>query len=266
MFNTKLFFRNTPLAIVAFIFSLSMTTCKQETNNTANQEVAEEQVKDSVNNGETIAITDSTDDTATTSGSTESNTSDEGDTTEEETEQETPTLNDDLLALEAEYLDMLEPIASLKESKPTTYWFIVSWLKTNYRTPDWTNYGTENWQKTAKNRGIDCSGFARIMHDDIFSNKIAGGSQGLLDNYCNQVPKNEAKMGDLVFFKAPNSESNRIVHVGVYLMDTYFVHATSTRSAAKGLGLKVDSLVDQRWDDELVAYGRVKDEFSASTD
>ena len=65
-------------------------------------------------------------------------------------------------------------------------------------------------------------------------------------------------MGDLVFFRAPGSGTDRIVHVGVYLKDDYFVHATSTNSAAEGLGLKVDSLGDDRWGGNLVAVGRVE--------
>jgi len=67
-------------------------------------------------------------------------------------------------------------------------------------------------------------------------------------------------MGDLVLFKAPGSETNRIVHVGVYLMDDHFVHATSTRSAAEGLGLNVNSLDENRRASTLVAAGRVKHE------
>ena len=170
-----------------------------------------------------------------------------------------PPLTEDLATLESRYAEMLKPISSLKSTRPEMYSFIVSWLETNYKTPDWTNYGSETWQQETKIRGIDCSGFARVMQDKIFNKKIAGGSQGLLDSYCTRVPRNESKMGDLVFFKAYKSETEEIVHVGVYLMDNYFVHATSVTSAKKGLGLKVDSLEDQRWDDELVAVGRIKD-------
>jgi cell wall-associated NlpC family hydrolase len=170
-----------------------------------------------------------------------------------------PPLAEDLAALKTKHSEMLEPISSLKSSNPKMYSFIISWLETNYKTPDWTNYGSENWQQETKVRGIDCSGFARVMQDKIFNKKIAGGSQGLLDNYCTRVPRNESKMGDLVFFKAYKSETEKIVHVGVYLMNNYFVHATSTDSAKKGLGLKIDSLKGNRWDEEFVATGRIKE-------
>jgi hypothetical protein len=170
-------------------------------------------------------------------------------------------ITENMLKLEAEHPDLLAPILSLKVTTPKTYWFIVSWLKTNYKTPDWTNYGSDTWQKQAKIKGIDCSGLARVMHDQVFGYKIAGSSRGLLSKYSKEIKRSTAKMGDLVFFKTYKSESNRITHIGVYLMDNYFVHATSTKSAAKGLGLNVSSLEDKRWNDDLVAVGRVKDEF-----
>jgi hypothetical protein len=166
-----------------------------------------------------------------------------------------------MLKLEAEHPGLLAPILSLKETTPKTYWFIVSWLKTNYKTPDWTNYGSDTWQKQAKIKGIDCSGLARVMHDKVFGYKIAGSSRGLLKKYSKEIKRGIAKMGDLVFFKAPNAKNDNIIHVGVYLKDNYFVHATSTKSAADGLGLNVSSLEDKRWNDNLVAVGRVKDEF-----
>jgi hypothetical protein len=46
----------------------------------------------------------------------------------------------DSLTMEQTYAPMLAPIASLKSSDPKTYWFIVSWLNTAYKTPDWTGY------------------------------------------------------------------------------------------------------------------------------
>jgi hypothetical protein len=166
-----------------------------------------------------------------------------------------------MLKLEAEHPGLLAPILSLKETTPKTYWFIVSWLKTNYKTPDWTNYGSDTWQKQAKIKGIDCSGLARVMHDKVFGYEIEGPSRMLLTEFSEKIKRGIAKMGDLVFFKAPNAKNDNIIHVGVYLKDNYFVHATSTKSAADGLGLNVSSLEDKRWNDNLVAVGRVKDEF-----
>ena len=64
-------------------------------------------------------------------------------------------------------------------------------------------------------------------------------------------------MGDLVFFKAPGSKSKRAVHTGVYLFDDYFVHATSPKSAAKGLGLNINSLKEPFWKKDFITGAKV---------
>ncbi len=169
-------------------------------------------------------------------------------------------LSEDSLKMESIYQDMLAPIASLKTSDPKTYWFIVSWLNTAYRTPDWNNYSNYSaWRLRAKKKGVDCSGFARVMQDRIFGRQIRGGSQGILDTQCKRIPRSELAYGDLVFFRAPYAKNNRIVHVGVYLMDGFFVHATSTKSAAEGLGLMINSLDEENWAAEFVTGGKIKE-------
>lgn len=164
--------------------------------------------------------------------------------------------NEDL-ALEKEYEEMLLPIKSLKVEEPKIYWFIVSWLNTQYKTPNWENYNTEDWKDKTKKRGIDCSGFARVMQDKIFNKNIRGGSKGILKSYCKKIDLDHLKMGDLVFFKSTGPHFVRINHVGVYLQDGYFVHATSSKSAAKGLGLKISSLDEKRWKREFVTGGAI---------
>lgn len=168
-------------------------------------------------------------------------------------------ISQEMLELEIEYIGMLEPILSLKTTEPKTYWFIVSWLKTAYKTPKWKGYKTDGWMATTKQRGIDCSGFSRVMLDQVFDKKVFGGSRGILAHFCTPIGLASLEMGDLVFFKAPYVKSDRIVHVGVYLQDNYFVHATSTGSAAKGFGLSVNSLEEDNWKKEFVTGGKVKE-------
>lgn len=173
------------------------------------------------------------------------------------TKEPTVKVSAELLQLESKYEVLLEPIIDLKESKSKMYWFIVSWLNTAYRTPNWKGYYSEEWRLNSKKRGIDCSGFARVMLDQLYNKKVSGGSQGILKSYCKPISKKDLEMGDLVFFRAPYSKNDRIVHVGVYLMEEYFVHATSAKSAAKGLGLSINSLEESNWSTEFVTGGRV---------
>jgi hypothetical protein len=178
--------------------------------------------------------------------------------TEKELDIEKLNISNEDLALENSYNEMLQPISALKLSHPKIYWFIVSWLGTNYRTPKWTGYSSDGWQEKTKTRGIDCSGFARVMQDKIFNKRIRGGSQGILNRYCIPISAKELELGDLVFFRAPGAKGKRIVHMGVYLVDGYFVHATSAKSAINGLGLNVNSLNEKMWSEDFVTGGKIK--------
>jgi cell wall-associated NlpC family hydrolase len=162
------------------------------------------------------------------------------------------------MVLEQSYKEMLQPIIDLKISNPNVYWFIVSWLNTNYNTPVWKGYGTKEWKEKTKRRGIDCSGFARVIQDKIFNKKIRGSSQGILDTYCKRKDTLSLEMGDLLFFRAPYGKNNKIAHVGVFLKERYFVHATSKKSASDGNGLMISSLDDENWKNEFVAAGEIK--------
>jgi len=71
--------------------------------------------------------------------------------------------------------------------------------------------------------GTDCSGFAGAIYKAIYTVNLPGGAQNIY-NVLKPVKKNELKEGDLVFFKI-NSYS--ISHVGIYLANNKFIHATS---------------------------------------
>lgn len=170
-------------------------------------------------------------------------------------------ISNDSITMELVYAEMLEPISILKSTNPKIYWFIVSWLNTRYQTPNWDNYNSADWRTSTKATGIDCSGFARVMQHEIFNRKIRGGSHSILDNFCMRIDSASVNMGDLVFFRTPGTEpgiNDRIVHVGVYLMDRFFVHATSIKSAKIGKGLNISCLDEKNWAKEFVTCGRIK--------
>lgn len=165
----------------------------------------------------------------------------------------------DSLTMEKTYAPMLAPIASMKTSDPKAYWFLVSWLNTAYKTPNWKGYDEdyEAWKAERLKAGIDCSGFCRVMADRVFNKKIRGGSKYIYNSQVEKVDRNSLQKGDLVFFTFPGSEDrSKIVHVGMYLMDDLFAHATSTRSASLGRGLSINSLNEERWSGCYVGAGR----------
>ena len=71
--------------------------------------------------------------------------------------------------------------------------------------------------------GTDCSGFASQIYKIVYNLNI-GGSAGDIYRKLKTVVKSNLKEGDLVFFKINH---NRISHVGVYLSNNKFIHATS---------------------------------------
>ncbi|HEV7231100.1 MAG TPA: NlpC/P60 family protein [Bacteroidia bacterium] len=95
-------------------------------------------------------------------------------------------------------------------SNTKLYAFIDKWTGVPYR------YGGKNQS------GVDCSGFAEILYKQVYEKELTGSS-GDLFLKCRSVSKEKLKEGDLIFFKI---ESDKISHVGVYLTNHKFVHAT----------------------------------------
>lgn len=112
--------------------------------------------------------------------------------------------------LQLDYAQQLEVLPSMIKDT-ALYGFIDNWIGTRYK------YGG------VTDKGIDCSGFTCTLYKNVFDKEIIGSS-GTLFNSVQPVEKDELTEGDLVFFKI---KKNRISHVGVYLMNNKFVHAST---------------------------------------
>jgi len=117
-------------------------------------------------------------------------------------------------------------LASLKNKQ--LYHFINDWTGVKYR------FGGLD-----KN-GIDCSGFAFLLEKEIYGVTLPRISRDQA-NVVNRKNVSSLKEGDLVFF---SFGGNNVDHVGVYLNNGFFVHASTNR------GVIVDDL-------NLPAYQRV---------
>ena len=73
--------------------------------------------------------------------------------------------------------------------------------------------------------GIDCSHLACRIMQDVYNKKIAGTATDI-EKMCENIKESNLKEGDLVFFKI---ESKNITHVGVYIANDHFMHASSKR-------------------------------------
>jgi cell wall-associated NlpC family hydrolase len=128
------------------------------------------------------------------------------------------------------------PVEELNSSNTRLFDFIEEWYGTPYR------FGGSSKE------GIDCSAFAGNLISSVFG---VGLPRMAKDQYkvCRRVSKNELEEGDLVFF---HTTRKGISHVGVYLGNNKFVHASLN------YGVTISDLGDGYYAHKLVATGRVK--------
>jgi cell wall-associated NlpC family hydrolase len=69
--------------------------------------------------------------------------------------------------------------------------------------------------------GVDCSGFVKVVYQNIFDMNLPRTTKEM-ERIGKPVKKQALRTGDLVFFKPPSYPR----HVGIYLGDEEFVHAT----------------------------------------
>jgi lipoprotein Spr len=95
--------------------------------------------------------------------------------------------------------------------------------------------------------GTDCSGFAYQLYTKVFNTAIGNNSRNIF-SMVNPVGKEELKEGDLVFFKI---HSRAITHVGVYIGNGKFAHASSSK------GVMISYLADPYWTRYYYKGGRL---------
>ncbi len=91
------------------------------------------------------------------------------------------------------------------------YLEVYKWLGTPYR------FGGESAN------GLDCSGFSNKIYEATFNKTLLGGSRDIFKTVI-PVDIEHAVEGDLLFFKISRGQ---ISHVGVYLGNGKFAHATT---------------------------------------
>jgi len=96
-------------------------------------------------------------------------------------------------------------------------------------------------------KGMDCSGFARTVYRQLFGVELPHSSR---DQYhspdLQKVTKDRLQVGDLVFF----GRKKKINHVGVYLTNNKFIHASSS------LGITISSLDEGYWKKRFIGSKR----------
>lgn len=115
----------------------------------------------------------------------------------------------------------------------------ADWIGTPYR------YGG-----TTK-KGVDCSGLTSSIYRTVYKKKLSRSAEEQREDNCRRVLKRNLREGDLVFFH--NGKKKRDAsHVGIYLKDGKFIHASSS------VGVVVSSLNERYYDRHWLQGGRVK--------
>ena len=97
--------------------------------------------------------------------------------------------------------------------------------------------------------GTDCTGMVMEVYHEVFGIKVQRNSAKILEENCKVIDLNDLREGDLVFF-CTNGDG-RVSHVGIYLKDNKFVHASTSR------GVTVDDLRQNYYTTHFYAAGRV---------
>lgn len=140
-----------------------------------------------------------------------------------------------LNVLQIKYAMMIDvDIESLKNLSLLN--FIEDWFGTRYK------YGGET------KRGIDCSALTGGLLMAVYGFAVPRTARQQYE-VSEKIKKEELKEGDLVFFNTTGGVS----HVGLYLGNDYFVHASSSQ------GVTITSLNDPYFSRRYIGAGRVLD-------
>lgn len=116
--------------------------------------------------------------------------------------------------------------------------FVNEWLGVPYK-----------WGGKTK-KGIDCSKFTQRLYEDVYNLIIPGVSWKQWD-FTERISLDSLQTGDLVFFNSRLSPSGW--HVGAYLIDGFFVHASNKKD-----DVKISKLTDEPYKKNFKGGGRIK--------
>ncbi len=100
-------------------------------------------------------------------------------------------------------------------------------------------------------KGTDCSGFTTAVYKKVYHKKLQRSSDSQRTHDCSKVTKRNLAEGDLVFFHN-GKKKRKATHVGIYLKQGRFVHASSSR------GVTVSGLNEPYYKRCWMEGGRVK--------
>ena len=113
----------------------------------------------------------------------------------------------------------------------------ASWLGVPYRGGGTTR------------RGVDCSGLTSAIYKKVYHKNLERNSDDQRKKDCRKVKKGKLHEGDLVFFHN-GRKKKRATHVGIYLKDRKFIHASTSH------GVIISTLDEEYWKKHWLSGGR----------
>jgi len=142
------------------------------------------------------------------------------------------------MQMQFKYAILLDvPVEEITDAR--LFAFIDSWYGTRYK------YGGSD------RMGVDCSGFACAFMDSIYEISIPRTSAEQYSK-SRRIKKSELQEGDLVFFKTGGPRAG-ITHVGIYLRNNRFVHASITG------GVMINDLAEDYYSKRYAGAGRIRE-------
>jgi len=136
-------------------------------------------------------------------------------------------------ALQFKYAQLLDIEVESISNHPL-FKVIDKWWGTRYR------YGG------ATEKGIDCSAYTGTLVHQVYGLVIGRTARDQYAN-CIKLEKEQLLLGDLVFFNTRGG----ISHVGLYLGNGYFTHASTS------IGVTISNLSETYWNKKFVSGGRL---------
>ncbi|MCB0695809.1 MAG: C40 family peptidase [Chitinophagaceae bacterium] len=142
-----------------------------------------------------------------------------------------PVVSDELLSKYATMIGLVPKAMS----NYILYKFIDDWYGVKY------SYGGTD------KSGIDCSAFVQKLYEEVFCTELVRTSRDQFHS-CKMVWDIDNLIeGDLVFFR---TRGKRISHVGIYLANNFFVHASSS-------GVMISNITESYWSKRFAGAGKI---------
>lgn len=98
-------------------------------------------------------------------------------------------------------------------------------------------------------KGVDCSGLVYNIYKEAYGRKVPSSTSDLIKK-SKKIQKKDLRPGDLLFFATTNKKK-KISHVGIYLKEGYFIHASTSR------GVMVNHISEDYYKKRWIKNGRL---------